>query len=148
MKTKPCRKAGGAAAAAPDFRGDAEKARRCFRENLGVRLGYDGKSLLRVDKVISDFWPARRRHPPSSLVWAWGCYVGECFRRLLGATWSRRNGNWILCVGEVEADVLGRVRSRFVRGMRDSIGLYYEVVRTFAAPRRPARRPSRRGRVA
>jgi hypothetical protein len=132
----------GAAPTRPDFRKIADRARRWFRESLGVRLGYDEKSLLRVDGILSRFWRRRWRNPPDLLVSAWGAYLGECLCELLGAKWRFRDGGWVLELGEMQADPFARVRNRFDGGMENAIDAWYAVLSAFAPKRPPKKRNS------
>ena len=110
------------------FAHNAELAIRTLRDQCGVTLGYDEKSVVWLDGYIERLRGGIDPEFKDSLVGVFGSYLGECIRRRFGGRWDETDGRWAsVSTRRTPPSAPGRqtVRAR----PQDSIAAFYRAIR-------------------
>ena len=102
------------------------------KTTMGIELGFDEASLLRVDQIIADAWNNEAPSMLEQMVLIWGSYLGESIRRLKGGYWVESDdyGTHLCDVGAPGVKIMpfNRIRARFEVGTEESITFYYQAL--------------------
>jgi hypothetical protein len=107
----------------------AELVMRFFQENLGVSLGYDGRSVAQVDRYIEENRKGLQSSTTESLISILGSFLGECIRHQFGGNWHEINGTWAIRFDDKNmAFPFAKVEKQFHRGHSDSVYSFYNSI--------------------
>ncbi len=111
------------------FQFNAELVIRTMREQAGMELAYDGKSVAWIEAYIECHRKELDRKTIDGLVGMFGSFLGECLRRHYGGRWVEANGYWGIefSAGNV-AFPFAKVGKQFDNGLGDSIKSFHDLI--------------------
>jgi hypothetical protein len=101
----------------------AQVCRDSTLASMGVDLGFDEASILKIDELITLGWPSEV--PGAMTLQVWGCYLGEAMRETLGGTWVLTESGLGIAVGQNVAHPLAKIEKRFSNGPSEAITHFY-----------------------
>ena len=67
-----------------------------MKDQFGVTLSYDEKSVAWLDDYIAGIRAALSRDITNSLIDVLGSFFGECIRHSFGGVWKQTEGGWAI----------------------------------------------------
>ncbi|MEW6408352.1 MAG: hypothetical protein AB1465_06730 [Patescibacteria group bacterium] len=96
------------------------------KQSLGVELGFDEQSILKLDNLIQEAWPDQPPAQLDNVVLLFGSFLGEAIKQTLGGEWIQTEQGWGIKIDDATLMVFTKVKKRLLNGMEDSISYYYQ----------------------
>lgn len=100
----------------------------------GLDFDYSEASIALLDPMIENNWGAEVPSQLDAMVQIIGAYVGEVIVRNLQGEWAQADGRWVVEFAiphgsTANANVFYKTHNRFINGMEDSLGYYYQMMK-------------------
>ncbi|HZX30098.1 MAG TPA: hypothetical protein VFF03_01985 [Rhodocyclaceae bacterium] len=101
----------------------SEICRNAAKATMNASIDFDEKSILKIDELISQGWPAGQVNEKTIQVW--GSFLGQAMCQVLNGTWVETEADLGIAVGNNVAHPFAKVEKRFLQGETESVSQFY-----------------------
>ncbi|PIU98370.1 hypothetical protein COS61_01745 [Candidatus Wolfebacteria bacterium CG03_land_8_20_14_0_80_40_12] len=99
------------------------------KKSFGIDLGFDEKSILKLDDLIQEAWPDQPPTQIDNVILLFGSFLGEAIKQTLGGEWVQTEQGWGIKIGDATLMVFTKIKKRLLNGIEGSISYYYQITK-------------------